>query len=135
MLRVGTAKINLCLEHSTTPHDAAPCAANLLAWIRAHGTLPVRGKGQALPFVDTERQALPRLLLRTTGRQPARAGEEVAMPTRPLPNDPSLEHLRKEAKRLAKRVRAGDAAAIAQALEFHPRAAEAITRVSLTDAQ
>jgi ankyrin repeat protein len=57
------------------------------------------------------------------------------MPTRPLPNDPSLEHLRKEAKRLAQRVRAGDAAAIAQAREFHPRAAEAIAQFSLTDAQ
>jgi ankyrin repeat protein len=57
------------------------------------------------------------------------------MPTRPLPNDPSLEHLRKEAKRLAHGVRAGDAAAIAQAREFHPRAAEAIAQFSLTDAQ
>src|SRR2546430_2575882 len=36
------------------------------------------------------------------------------MPTRPLPNDPSLEHLRKEAKRLRSDVRAGDAAAIAR---------------------
>lgn len=57
------------------------------------------------------------------------------MPTRPLPNDPSLEHLRKEAKRLRRAVRAGDAAAIAEAREFHPRAAEAIARFSLTDAQ
>jgi ankyrin repeat protein len=57
------------------------------------------------------------------------------MPSRPLPNDPSLEHLRKEAKRLAQRVRAGDAAAIAEAREFHPRASEAIARFSLTDAQ
>ena len=57
------------------------------------------------------------------------------MPTCPLPNDPSLEHLRKEAKRLAQRVRAGDAAAIAQVREFHPRAAEAMTQFALTDAQ
>ncbi|PYR92368.1 MAG: hypothetical protein DMF84_12660 [Acidobacteria bacterium] len=74
-------------------------------------------------------------MLRTTGRQPALAGEEVALPTRPLPNDPSLEHLRKEAKRLRSAVRAGDAAAIAQAREFHPRQAKAITHFSLTDAQ
>ena len=74
-------------------------------------------------------------MLRTTGRQPALAGEEVAMPTRPLPNDSSLEHLRKEAKRLRSAVRAGDAAAISQASEFHPRAPEAITQFSLTDAQ
>jgi hypothetical protein len=32
------------------------------------------------------------------------------MRTRPLPNDPSLEHLRKEAKRLCNAVRDGDAA-------------------------
>jgi ankyrin repeat protein len=57
------------------------------------------------------------------------------MPTRPLPNDPSLEHLRKEAKRLRDAVRAGDAAAIAQVREFHPRAAEALAQFSLTDAQ
>jgi ankyrin repeat protein len=57
------------------------------------------------------------------------------MPTRPLPNDPSFEHLRKEAKRLRNAVRAADAAAIAQAREFHPRAAEAILQFALTDAQ
>jgi ankyrin repeat protein len=57
------------------------------------------------------------------------------MPTRPLPNDPSFEHLRKEAKRLAQGVRAGDAAAIARAREFHPRAATAITGFVLADAQ
>ena len=74
-------------------------------------------------------------MLRTTGRQPAYSGEEVAMPTCPLPNDPSLEHLRKEAKRLRRAVRAGDAAAVAQAREFHPRAADAIGQFSVTDAQ
>jgi ankyrin repeat protein len=74
-------------------------------------------------------------MLRTTGHQPAPAGEEVAVRTRSLPNDPSLEHLRKEAKRLRSAVRAGDAAAIAQAREFHPRSTEATTQFSLTDAQ
>jgi ankyrin repeat protein len=57
------------------------------------------------------------------------------MPTRPLPNDPSLEHLRKQAKRLRNAVRAGDPDALAQAMELHPRAHEVITRFSLTDAQ
>jgi ankyrin repeat protein len=57
------------------------------------------------------------------------------MPTRPLPNDPSLEHLRKQAKRLRKGVRAGDAGALAQVKELHPRADEAIARFSLGDAQ
>lgn len=57
------------------------------------------------------------------------------MPTCPLPNDPSLEHLRKQAKRLRNAVRAGDADALAQAMEFHPRAHQAIPRFSLADAQ
>src|SRR5262245_42513237 len=60
-----------CAQHGSTIHraasslpsnrsgsgESAPCvwprvvrAANLLAWMRAYGTLPVRGKGQALPF-------------------------------------------------------------------------------------
>jgi ankyrin repeat protein len=58
---------------------------------------------------------------RTTGTRPANAGEEVAVPLRPLPPNPSLEHLRKEAKRLRNAVRAGDAVALDQVREFHPR--------------
>jgi ankyrin repeat protein len=57
------------------------------------------------------------------------------MPPRLLPNDPSLEHLRKQAKRLRNGVRAGDADAIAQVREFHPRTAEVVGRFSLSDAQ
>lgn len=57
------------------------------------------------------------------------------MPIRPLPNDPSLEHLRKEAKRLLKAVRARDAAAIGQAKEFHARGDAAIAGFQLNDAQ
>lgn len=57
------------------------------------------------------------------------------MPTRPLPNDPSLEYLRKEAKRLRDAVRAGDAAAVDLVREFHPGASNAIARLPLTDAQ
>jgi ankyrin repeat protein len=57
------------------------------------------------------------------------------MPTRPLPNDPSLEHLRKQAKRLVNGVRAADADALGQVKEFHPRPASAIARFSLADAQ
>src|SRR6185503_9976094 len=74
-------------------------------------------------------------MLRTTGRQPARAGEEVAMPTRPLPNDPSLEHLRKQAKRLRKGVDGGDADALEQVRAHHPRGREALAGFSLSDAQ
>lgn len=42
------------------------------------------------------------------------------MPTRNLPNDPSLEHLRKQAKTLLKQVRDNDPQAVALADEFHP---------------
>jgi hypothetical protein len=48
------------------------------------------------------------------------------MPTRPLPNDPSLEHLRKHAKRLHHSVRAGDADALGQVRDFHPRGGQAV---------
>jgi ankyrin repeat protein len=99
------------------------------------GAHPVRGKGQARPSIAFQRQALPRLLLRTTGTSPRHAGEEVAMPTRPLPNDPSFERLRKHAKKLRDAVRAGDAAALAEAAEFHPRAGRATARFTLADAQ
>lgn len=57
------------------------------------------------------------------------------MPTRPLPNDPSLEHLRKDAKRLRKSVREKDPAAISAVREFHPRAGTILHRFSLADAQ
>ncbi|MGZ0150029.1 ankyrin repeat domain-containing protein [Kribbella sp. WER1] len=42
------------------------------------------------------------------------------MPTRHLPDDPNLDHLRGQAKSLLKDVRAGDSVAIALAAEFHP---------------
>jgi ankyrin repeat protein len=42
------------------------------------------------------------------------------MPTRNLPNDPHLDHLRKQAKTLLKQVRADDPEALALAAEFHP---------------
>ena len=57
------------------------------------------------------------------------------MPTRPLPDDPSFEHLRKQAKRLLHAVRAGDADARAQVEEFHPRAREVLAQFSLAHAQ
>lgn len=46
------------------------------------------------------------------------------MPTRRLPDDPNLEHLRNQAKTLLKQVRAGDAEALTLATEFHPAASE-----------
>jgi hypothetical protein len=42
------------------------------------------------------------------------------MPTRRLPDDPNLEHLRNQAKTLLKQVRSGDPTAVALAGEFHP---------------
>jgi ankyrin repeat protein len=57
------------------------------------------------------------------------------MPTRPLPNNPSLEHLRKAAKRLRNAVLAGEADAVGQVEEFHPLGNQAVGRFSLADAQ
>ena len=57
------------------------------------------------------------------------------MPIRPLPNHPSLEHLRKHAKRLLTNARAGASEAIDQFREFHPRASEKAAQYSLADAQ
>jgi len=57
------------------------------------------------------------------------------VPTRHLPEDPSLENLRKQAKTLRKAVRARDAEAFARAKEFHPHFEEAADDFSLNDAQ
>ena len=48
------------------------------------------------------------------------------MPSRSLPNDPSLEHLRKDAKRLRQAVAADDAGARVLVMEFHPHAERAL---------
>jgi ankyrin repeat protein len=57
------------------------------------------------------------------------------MPTRPLPNNPSLEHLRKDAKRLRAAVSAGADDALTAVKEFHPRADRAVAGFTLADAQ
>lgn len=57
------------------------------------------------------------------------------MPIRPLPDDPSFEHLRKQAKRLLKSIRAGEPNALAELREFHPRSSDAIANPSLADVQ
>lgn len=68
-------------------------------------------------------------MMRTAG------DEEVALPVHPLPENPSLENLRKKAKELVRRVRAGDVEALARVREFHPRAAAAVRDFALSDAQ
>jgi ankyrin repeat protein len=57
------------------------------------------------------------------------------MPARSLPNDPSLEHLRKDAKRLRNNISAKQADALAQVREFHPHANTALADFTLADAQ
>lgn len=57
------------------------------------------------------------------------------MPPRPLPNNPSLERLRKIAKRLCASAAAGEPEAIALIGEFHPHAQSARSPLSLADAQ
>src|SRR5262249_61608223 len=57
------------------------------------------------------------------------------MPIQPLPDNPSLENLRKQAKSLLKAIRAGNSEALARVREFHPRPGKTSTKFSLSDAQ
>ena len=57
------------------------------------------------------------------------------MPIQPLPDNPSLENLRKQARSLLKAARAGDSEAVARVREFHPRPEGKSTRILLSDAQ
>ena len=63
------------------------------------------------------------------------------MPVRRLPQNPSLEHLRKQAKAVQQGVRAGDAASLALVQEHHPRlgtlasSRTPLPRFALADAQ
>lgn len=54
------------------------------------------------------------------------------MPTIPLPQDPDLGQLRKQARELQRAVRAGDQAALALVAEFHPDAADQAITTGLT---
>jgi len=73
-------------------------------------------------------------------RTPA-SGKEAVVPVRELPGDPSLEHLKNQARDLQQRVRSGDPDAVAAVREFHPRLADAavngleLARFALTAAQ
>jgi GNAT superfamily N-acetyltransferase len=51
------------------------------------------------------------------------SGKEAIVPARDLPGDPSLEHLKNQARALQRRVRAGEEDALAAVGEFHPRPA------------
>jgi GNAT superfamily N-acetyltransferase len=69
------------------------------------------------------------------------SGKEAIMPARDLPGDPSLEHLKNQARALQRRVRAGEEDALAAVREFHPRPAavtgesRGLAGFSLADAQ
>jgi ankyrin repeat protein len=56
------------------------------------------------------------------------------MPVQPLPDNPSLENLRKQAKGLRKAASASQPDALARVREFHPRPDEALQKFSLHDA-
>jgi GNAT superfamily N-acetyltransferase len=68
-------------------------------------------------------------------------GKEAIVPVRDLPGDPSLEHLKNQARALQRRVRAGDPDAVEAVREFHPRSAAVtgespgLAGFSLADAQ
>jgi len=74
----------------------------------------------------------------TCGRR-ATQKKEAVVPTRELPENPNLEHLKNEAKSLQQRVRSGDSATVAAVREFHPRLTESapsgLTAFSRADAQ
>lgn len=57
------------------------------------------------------------------------------MPTQKLPDNPSLENLKKQAKSLLKSVSAGEPESLLLVEEFHPRASGAISNFALNDAQ
>jgi ankyrin repeat protein len=57
------------------------------------------------------------------------------MPVQPLPDNPSLENLRKQAKSLRKAVLANEPSALVRLREFHPRPDQALKNFSLTQAQ
>lgn len=57
------------------------------------------------------------------------------MPTTHLPENPSLENLKKQAKDLLRGVRSGDAEALERVRELHPRGEAALARFSLAAAQ
>ncbi|WP_028933263.1 ankyrin repeat domain-containing protein [Pseudonocardia spinosispora] len=57
------------------------------------------------------------------------------MSTRPLPDSPSLEQLKKQAKDLQRAVRAAQPAELAAVHEFHPRANAVAASFTLSDAQ
>lgn len=57
------------------------------------------------------------------------------MPTRKLPDNPSLENLKKQAKSLLKSVSAKDAPSVQLVEEFHPRGTDAKEEFALNDAQ
>jgi GNAT superfamily N-acetyltransferase len=69
------------------------------------------------------------------------SGKEATVPARDLPPEPSLEHLKNQARSLQRRVRTGDPEAVAAVREFHPRPAaitvdsSVLDRFSLADAQ
>jgi len=57
------------------------------------------------------------------------------MPTKKLPDNPSLENLKKQAKSVLKTVTAGDPESLRLVEEFHPRGAGALHDFALNDAQ
>src|SRR5919201_2283574 len=56
-----------------------------------------------------------------SGYADARQRKGASMAVRDLPPDPSLEHLKNQARDLQRRIRAGDPGAVAAVREFHPR--------------
>lgn len=103
------------------------CWRRLGGALRAH---PVRGKGKAhLMLIERTRPDLfSGLIMRTPGED----GEEALVPIHCLPDNPSIERLRKQAKTLLQCVKAGWPEALGLVTEFHPRPPKTL---KLSDAQ
>ena len=74
-------------------------------------------------------------MLRTTGIDSVKNGKEIAMPVQSLPQNPSLENLRKQAKSLRKAVLDNEQASLVRVREFQPHPDEAISKFSRADSQ
>ena len=59
-------------------------------------------------------------------RTPGQSRKGSTVPTAPLPENPSLEHLKSQAKLVRDLVRSGDDGALAMIDEFHPRLDQAL---------
>lgn len=102
-----------------SPCRYSTAARDLLGFVKRCRSLPVRGKGKAHLCKALRASRLLLFRARSCGRWAFTKGAIV--PTSPLPEHPSLEHLKSQAKLVRDLVRSGDEGALSMVGEFHPR--------------